>query len=158
MPPNETRDELNLDCTGDFDAISGVHGSAAMCGEELFFNADVNTNVVGLITDCTGDLGTTAGEPDSAAIGGLCNLVSSSGNLQEKGTLPMDMEIFTENVPSGATGGCSCVRKYAVRALRRRCQFRHRHHCTRKVLHSQCGIPLRHHRTSLLRVIRTCRV
>ena len=25
-----------------------------MCREELFYNADVNTNVVGLVTDCTG--------------------------------------------------------------------------------------------------------
>ena len=97
---------LITDCTGDFDAIAGVHGSAAMCGEELFYNADVNTNVVGLITDCTGGFGTTAGVPDSAATGGVCNLVSSSGNLQEKETLPMDKETFTENVPSDAKGGC----------------------------------------------------
>ena len=72
---------LITDCAGDFDAITGVHGSAAMCGEELFCNADVNTNVVGLITDCTGDFDTTAGVPDSAAMGGDCNSVSSSGNL-----------------------------------------------------------------------------
>ena len=37
-------------CTGDFDAIARVHGSAAMCREELY-NADVNTNVAGLITE-----------------------------------------------------------------------------------------------------------
>ena len=65
-----------------------------MCGEELFYKADVNTNVVGLITDCTVDFGTTARVPDSAAMGGVCNLVSSSGNLQEKGTLPMDKDTF----------------------------------------------------------------
>ena len=52
---------LITDCTGDFDAISGVHGSAAMCREELFYNADVNTNVVGLITDCTGDFDAISG-------------------------------------------------------------------------------------------------
>ena len=58
---NTNMDGLIVDCTGDFDAIAGVHGSPAMCGEELFYNADVNTNVVVLITDCTGDFGTTAG-------------------------------------------------------------------------------------------------
>ena len=52
---------LITDCTGDFDAISGVHGSAAICREELFHNADVNTNVVGLITDCTGDFDAISG-------------------------------------------------------------------------------------------------
>ena len=44
------------------------YGSAAMCREELFCNADVNTKVVGLVTDCTGDFDTTAGVPDSAAM------------------------------------------------------------------------------------------
>ena len=38
-----------------------MHGSAAMCREELFYNADVNTNVVGLITDCTGDFDAISG-------------------------------------------------------------------------------------------------
>ena len=88
---------LITDCTGDFDAIAGLHGSAAMCREELLYNADVNTNVVGLITDCTGDFGTTAGVLDSAAVGGVCNLVSSSGNLQEKGTLPRKLSPRTSH-------------------------------------------------------------
>ena len=47
----------------------------------VFYNADVNTNVVGLITDCTGDSGAIAGVPDRAAMGWACNLVSSTGNL-----------------------------------------------------------------------------
>ena len=46
-------------------------------------------------SDVSGDCGVL----DSAAMGGECNLVSSSGNLQEKGT-SMDKETFTENVPS----------------------------------------------------------
>ena len=72
---------LIVDRTGDFDPIAGVHGSTAMCREELFYNTDVNTNVAGLITDCTGDFGTFAGVPDSAPMGGGCNLVSSSGDV-----------------------------------------------------------------------------
>ena len=83
-----------------------------MCREELFYSADVNTDVVGFITDCTGDFGTTAGVPDSTAMGGECNLVLSSGNLQEKETLPMDKETFTENVPSDAKGGCELEEKH----------------------------------------------
>ena len=163
---------LITDCTGDSGAIAGGPGSAGMGSEEqgtVYLKFEVNTNVIGLITDCTGDFGTTAGVPDSTAI-------------------PMDKETFTENVPSDAKSGCEfegkheqsmlsvsegynlcrddtdpvvlqrSARKYAVRALRRRCQFRHRHHRTRPVLQSQCRLPLRHHRTSLLRVIRTCRV
>ena len=83
-----------------------------MCREELFYNADVNTNVVGLITDCTGDFDAIARVPDSAAMGGEWNLVSSSGNLQEKGTSPMDKETFTENVPADAKGGCELEEKH----------------------------------------------
>ena len=74
--------------------------------------ADENTNVVGLITDCTGDFDATAGVPGSAATGGECNSVSSSGNLPEKGTLPMDKETFTENVPSDAKSGCELEGKH----------------------------------------------
>ena len=72
----------------------------------------MNTNVVGLTMDCTVDFGTTAGVPDSAAMGGECSTVSSSGNLQEKGTLPMDKETFTENVPPDAKGGCELEEKH----------------------------------------------
>ena len=52
------------------------------------------------------------GVPDSAAMGGDRNLVSSSGNLQEKGTLPMDRETFTENVPSDTKSGCEFEGKH----------------------------------------------
>ena len=45
-------------------------------------------------------------------MGGECSLVSSSGNLQEKGTSPMDKETFTENVPSDAKGGCELEGKH----------------------------------------------
>ena len=45
-------------------------------------------------------------------MGGEGNLVSSSGNLQEKGTLPMDKETFTENVPSDAQGDCELEEKH----------------------------------------------
>ena len=149
---NTNMDGLIVGCIGDFDAISGVHGSAAICGEELFYNADVNTNVVGFITDCTRDFGTTAA--DSAAMGGVCNLVSSSGNLQEKGTLPMDKETSNENVPSDAKGGCDLEGKHEQSMLSVSQGF----YVRRPVLQSQCRLPLRHHRTSLLRVVRTCRV
>ena len=36
----------------------------------LFYNADVNKNVIGLIMDCTGDSGAIIGVPASAATGG----------------------------------------------------------------------------------------
>ena len=52
-------------------AVPSKHGSDSRTCEGVFHNADVNTNVVGLITDCTGDFGTTAGVPDSAAMGGV---------------------------------------------------------------------------------------
>ena len=103
---------LITDCTRDSGAIAGVPGSAAMCREELFYNADVKTNVVGLITDCAGDFDAIAGVHGSAAMGGDCNSVSSSGNLQEKGTLPMDKETFTENIPSDAKSGCEFEGKH----------------------------------------------
>ena len=45
------------------------------------------------------DFGTTAGVPDSTAMGGACNLVSSSGNLQEKETSPMDKGNFHREFP-----------------------------------------------------------
>ena len=44
---------------------------------ELFYNVDVNANVVGLITDCTGDSDATAGVPGIAGMFGeelFCNL------------------------------------------------------------------------------------
>ena len=98
------------------------------CGEHVLDKTDGNTfeeqgtdsrtcegdstNVAGLITDCTGDFDATAGVPDSAAMGGGCNLVSSSGTLQEKGTLPMDKDTFTENVPSDAKGVCELEEKH----------------------------------------------
>ena len=47
--------------------LRGVHVSTAMCREELFHNADVNTNVVGFITDCTGDFDAISGVHGSAA-------------------------------------------------------------------------------------------
>ena len=78
-------DGLIVDCSGDFGAFAGVHGSAAMCGEELFYNADVNTNVVGFITDYTGDLGPTAGVLDSAAMGGECNFCVVQWQLAREG-------------------------------------------------------------------------
>ena len=38
--------------------------------------------------------------------------MSSSGNLQERVTLPIDKETFTENVPSDAKGGCELEEKH----------------------------------------------
>ena len=87
----------------------------------LFYNAHVNTNVVGLIMDRTGDFDATARVPDSAAMGGEFNLVSS--NLQEKGTLPMDKETFTENVPSDVKGRCELEGKHEQSMLSARQLF-----------------------------------
>ena len=185
-----------------------------------FCNADVKTNVVGLITDCTLDSGAIARVPGSAAMGGEkqetdsrtcrkrilglaracfttwtqtptwlassrtalamvhgsttmgreCILVSSDGNLQEKGTLPVDKETVTQNVPLEAKGGCELEVKNEPSMLSvsqgynlchddtdpcgfaQMCQkicgsctetaqpIRHRHHRTRHVLPSQCWL------------------
>ena len=110
------------------------------------------------------------------------------GNLQEKGTLPMDKETFTENVPSDAKGGCELEDKHEQSMLSVSqgynlcrddtdpCGFAEKCQkmcgsCTETSLpipspttpHTPSPpvpvpAPLRLRRTSLLRVIRTCRV
>ena len=51
VPPNETRDELNLRDTA---GVPSKHGSDSRTCEGVFYNVDVNTNMNGLIVDCTG--------------------------------------------------------------------------------------------------------
>ena len=65
VPPNETRDELNLRETA---GAPSKHGSDSRTCQGVFHNADVNTNVVGLITDCIGYFDAIAGVHGSAAM------------------------------------------------------------------------------------------
>ena len=54
-----------------------------MCGEEFFYNADVCTNAVGLITNCTGYSHATAAVPGSAGMFGRELFYNYSGKEEK---------------------------------------------------------------------------